>query len=96
MLIGVLMGPLLETYLLRALRIGQGDPMILFSSTLGNVLWVMVVAGAAAAVAQVTPEGGRARPLGPGGLRELSPKRWRRRPRRPPPSRTSVQSASRL
>lgn len=44
MLIGVLMGPLLETYLLRALRIGQGDPMILFSSTLGNVMWVMVVA----------------------------------------------------
>jgi putative tricarboxylic transport membrane protein len=43
MLIGVLMGPLLETYLLRALRIGQGDPMILFSSPLGNALWVMVV-----------------------------------------------------
>ena len=44
MLIGVLMGPLLETYLLRALRIGQGDWTILFSSTLGNVLWLMVVA----------------------------------------------------
>lgn len=44
MLIGVLMGPLLETYLLRALRIGQGDFMILFSSTLGNILWAMVVA----------------------------------------------------
>ena len=43
MLIGVLMGPLLETYLLRALRIGQGDFTILFSSTLGNVLWAMVV-----------------------------------------------------
>ncbi len=43
MLIGVLMGPLLETYLLRALRIGQGDWTILFSSTLGNVLWAMVV-----------------------------------------------------
>lgn len=42
MLIGVLMGPLLETYLLRALRIGQGDWTILFSSTLGNVLWAMV------------------------------------------------------
>ena len=44
MLIGVLMGPLLETYLLRALRIGQGDWTILFSSTIGNVMWVMVVA----------------------------------------------------
>lgn len=43
MLIGVLMGPLLETYLLRALRIGQGDPMVLFSSPLGNALWAMVV-----------------------------------------------------
>src|SRR5262249_18419176 len=43
MLIGVLMGPLLETYLLRALRIGQGDPLILFSSPIGNALWVMVV-----------------------------------------------------
>ncbi len=41
LLIGVLMGPLLETYLLRALRIGQGDWTILFSSTLGNVLWAM-------------------------------------------------------
>src|SRR5262249_54829365 len=38
MLIGVLMGPLLETYLLRALRIGQGDWTVLFSSALGNVL----------------------------------------------------------
>lgn len=43
MLIGVLMGPLFETYFLRALRIGQGDPLVLFSSTIGNVLWVMVV-----------------------------------------------------
>jgi putative tricarboxylic transport membrane protein len=43
-LIGVLMGPLFEQYFLRALRVGQGDPMILFSSPLGNVLWVMVVA----------------------------------------------------
>ena len=41
-LIGVLMGPLFEQYFLRALRIGQGDPTILFSSTLGNVLWIMV------------------------------------------------------
>ena len=42
-LIGVLMGPLFEQYFLRALRVGQGDPSILFSSTLGNVLWAMVV-----------------------------------------------------
>lgn len=41
-LIGVLMGPLFEQYFLRALRIGQGDPAVLLSSTLGNVLWVMV------------------------------------------------------
>lgn len=43
MLIGVLMGPLFEQYFLRAIRVGQGDFTILFSSTLGNVLWVMVV-----------------------------------------------------
>jgi putative tricarboxylic transport membrane protein len=43
MLIGVLMGPLLEQYLLRALRVGQGDITILFSSPIGNILWVMVI-----------------------------------------------------
>ena len=42
-LIGVLLGPLFEQYLLRSLRIGQGDLSVLFSSTIGNVLWVMVV-----------------------------------------------------
>jgi putative tricarboxylic transport membrane protein len=44
MLIGVLMGPLFEQYLLRALRVGQGDVRVLFSSTIGNVLWLMVIA----------------------------------------------------
>ena len=39
-LIGVILGPLLETYFLRALKISEGDPSILFSSTLGNILWV--------------------------------------------------------
>ena len=43
MLIGVIMGPLFETYFLRSMRLGQGDLTILFSSTLANVLWVMVV-----------------------------------------------------
>jgi putative tricarboxylic transport membrane protein len=41
-LIGVLLGPLFEQYLLRSMRIGQGDFTILFSSTLANVLWVLV------------------------------------------------------
>jgi putative tricarboxylic transport membrane protein len=27
----------------RALRISQGDPTVLFSSTLGNVLWALLV-----------------------------------------------------
>ena len=44
MLIGVIMGPLFETYFLRSMRIGQGDLTILFSSWLGNAMWVMVVA----------------------------------------------------
>ncbi len=42
-LIGVLLGPIFERYLLRALRIGQGDVMVLFSSPIANVLWAMLV-----------------------------------------------------
>jgi putative tricarboxylic transport membrane protein len=41
-LIGVILGPLLEMYFLRALRIAQGDLMVLFSSRIGNVLWVFL------------------------------------------------------
>lgn len=43
-LIGVILGPLLETYFLRALKESGGDVMVLFSSTLGNILWVGLVA----------------------------------------------------
>ena len=42
-LIGVILGPLLEQYFLRALRMSQGDVMVLFSSTLGNILWAALV-----------------------------------------------------
>ncbi|HSM19290.1 MAG TPA: tripartite tricarboxylate transporter permease, partial [Hyphomicrobiales bacterium] len=42
-LIGVILGPMLEMFFLRALRIAQGDLMVLFSSTIGNVLWVLLV-----------------------------------------------------
>ena len=42
-LIGVLLGPIFERYLLRSLRIGQGDIMVLFSSPIANVLWVLLV-----------------------------------------------------
>jgi putative tricarboxylic transport membrane protein len=38
-LIGVVLGPIFEKYLVRALRLSEGDPRILFSSTIGNVLW---------------------------------------------------------
>lgn len=47
-LIGCVLGPLLEQYLLRAMRISEGDPMTLFSSKLGNVLWVLLVVTLAA------------------------------------------------
>jgi putative tricarboxylic transport membrane protein len=43
-LIGVILGPLLETYFLRALKKSDGDIMTLFSSTIGNILWVTLVA----------------------------------------------------
>ena len=39
-LIGVILGPMLETYFLRALKMSDGDIMVLFSSNLANVLWV--------------------------------------------------------
>jgi putative tricarboxylic transport membrane protein len=42
-LIGIILGPLFEQYLMRALRISKGDPMILFSSPVANVLWVALV-----------------------------------------------------
>ena len=42
-LIGVILGPLFEQYLVRALRLSQGDLTILFSSTLGNILWVALI-----------------------------------------------------
>ena len=42
-LIGVILGPLLEQYFLRALRIAEGDVMVIFSSTIGNVLWVLLL-----------------------------------------------------
>jgi putative tricarboxylic transport membrane protein len=42
-LIGIILGPLLEQYLMRALRISEGNLMVLFSSNIGNALWVMLV-----------------------------------------------------
>jgi putative tricarboxylic transport membrane protein len=39
----VILGPLLEQYFLRALRIAEGDIMVIFSSPIGNVLWVFLV-----------------------------------------------------
>ncbi len=42
-LIGVILGPLLENYFLRALRISQGDLGVLFSSKLGNLLWILLL-----------------------------------------------------
>jgi len=41
-LIGVILGPLVEQSYLRALRIGGGDPLVLFSSTIGNILWALL------------------------------------------------------
>jgi putative tricarboxylic transport membrane protein len=43
LLIGVILGPLFEEYLVRSLRLSQGDPMTLFSSTIGNVLWALLL-----------------------------------------------------
>ena len=42
-LIGVILGPLLEIYFLRALKKSEGDITVLFSSNIGNTLWVLLV-----------------------------------------------------
>ncbi len=43
MLIGIILGPIFEEYLVRSLRLSQGHLSILFSSTIGNVLWGLLV-----------------------------------------------------
>lgn len=43
LLIGVILGPYIETYLVRALHLSQGRLSILFSTTLGNILWAMLL-----------------------------------------------------
>jgi putative tricarboxylic transport membrane protein len=42
MLIGIILGPLFERYLVRALRISEGDLTVLFSSPIGNTLWALL------------------------------------------------------
>lgn len=42
-LIGIILGPLLERYFLLALKKSDGDISTLFSSNLGNVLWVALL-----------------------------------------------------
>jgi putative tricarboxylic transport membrane protein len=42
-LIGVILGPLLETYFLRALKMSEGNLMVIFSSDLANILWGLLV-----------------------------------------------------
>jgi len=42
-LIGILLGPLFEQYLVRSLRLSEGNLLVLFSSTVGNVLWGFLV-----------------------------------------------------
>lgn len=43
MLIGIILGPLLEQYFLRALRISDGDITVFFTSPVGNGLWVALI-----------------------------------------------------
>ncbi len=42
-LIGIILGPLFEQYLVRALRLSEGDFAILFSSPIANTLWGLLV-----------------------------------------------------
>ena len=42
-LIGIILGPIFEQYLVRSLRLSEGNLGILFSSTIGNTLWALLV-----------------------------------------------------
>lgn len=42
-LIGVILGPLIERSFLLAMRISGNDPLVMFSSAIGNVLWVLLI-----------------------------------------------------
>jgi putative tricarboxylic transport membrane protein len=42
LLIGVILGPLFEQYLVRSLRLSQGDFTVLFTSPVGNALWALL------------------------------------------------------
>jgi putative tricarboxylic transport membrane protein len=42
LLIGILLGPLFEQYLVRSLRLSEGNLLVFFSSPLGNVLWALL------------------------------------------------------
>lgn len=43
LLIGIILGPYVEQYFMRSMRLSEGDPMVLFSSTIGNILWVFLL-----------------------------------------------------
>ncbi len=42
-LIGIILGPLIERSFMLAMRISNNDPMVMFSSNIGNVLWVCLI-----------------------------------------------------
>jgi putative tricarboxylic transport membrane protein len=47
LVLGLILGPLAEEYLLRGLALGRGDIGYFFDSTIANVLWAVLVATAA-------------------------------------------------
>jgi putative tricarboxylic transport membrane protein len=47
-LIGVILGPMIEQYFLRALRLSDGDLTVFFTSTVGNFLWALLFVSLAA------------------------------------------------
>ena len=47
MLIGVILGPMLEQYFLRAMKMADGNLMVLFSSNIGNALWAALIVSVA-------------------------------------------------
>jgi putative tricarboxylic transport membrane protein len=61
-LIGVILGPLFEQYLVRALRLSEGDPAILFSSLTGNILWALLAVSLIVPAVRAWRRGSKATP----------------------------------
>src|SRR3546814_11469401 len=67
-LIGLILGPLVEQSFLRALRLGGGDPMVMFLSTIGHILWALLIISIVVPYFKTARTSARTRARAAGGL----------------------------